>query len=89
MINLRPCEPTVKDRKCGNCFFHKIKSVYDDYTFAPGLGPGCASQLFMIYKKCQWTGPWVCKSPLANPDKKDPKEGDVNIFERPACEFWD
>lgn len=37
----------------------------------------------------EWTGPWVCKSPKANPDKKDPKDGNVNMYNRPACRYWE
>lgn len=39
--------------------------------------------------KGSWTGPWVCKSQLANPEKKDPKDGQLNSYKRPACEYWD
>ena len=35
----------------------------------------------------EWRKPWVCKNPLANPDKKDPKE-DVNLYYRKACTHW-
>ena len=36
----------------------------------------------------EWTGPWVCKSTLANPYKKDPKDGNINMYNRPACKYW-
>ncbi len=35
----------------------------------------------------EWAGPWVCKSPEKNPDKKDGPDGPLK-YDHKACKFW-
>jgi len=36
----------------------------------------------------EWVKPWVCKNEKANPDKKDPKDENLNLYYRKACQHW-